>query len=349
MPDLMPPSNPSPAEPSGIPRTGPLVDRFGRHVTYVRISVTDRCDLRCVYCMSEQMTFVPRAQVLTLEELALVARAFIDLGVTKIRITGGEPLVRRDVLWLFRAIGRLPGLRELVLTTNGTQLARFAADLRAAGVKRVNVSLDSLQPERFRRITRFGDLAKVLEGIDAALGAGFDKVKLNAVILKNRNDNEVCDLVAFAVERRMDLSFIEEMPLGVIGEHDRGEAYCSSDEIRAALGRRYMLVPTTETTGGPSTYFRIPGTETRVGFISPHSHNFCGSCNRVRVTTEGRLLLCLGQEHSADLRRVVRGYPNDLERLKQAIVGAMAIKPKGHDFRLQGAPVILRHMNVTGG
>jgi cyclic pyranopterin phosphate synthase len=349
MTDRTPPSNPFPGEPSASPRSGPLVDRFGRHVTYVRISVTDRCDLRCVYCMSEQMTFVPRAQVLTLEELALVAQAFIELGATKIRITGGEPLVRRDVLWLFQAIGRLPGLRELVLTTNGTQLARFATDLRAAGVKRVNVSLDSLQPERFRRITRFGDLAKVLAGIDAALQAGFDKVKLNAVILRNRNDDEVCDLVAFAVERRIDLSFIEEMPLGVIGEHDRAEAYCSSDEIRAALGRHYVLVPSTETTGGPSAYFRIPGTDTRVGFISPHSHNFCGSCNRVRVTTEGRLLLCLGQEHSADLRRVLRGYPNDLEQLKQAIVGAMVIKPKGHDFRLPGAPVILRHMNVTGG
>jgi cyclic pyranopterin phosphate synthase len=326
-----------------------LIDRFGRRVTYVRLSVTDRCDLRCVYCMSEHMTFVPRAQVLTLEELALVARAFTELGVTKIRITGGEPLVRRDVLWLFQAVGRLPRLRDLVLTTNGTQLARFAADLRAAGVKRVNVSLDSLRPERFRRITRFGDLAKVLAGIDAALQAGFEKVKLNAVILKNRNDDEVRDLVAFAVERRMDVSVIEEMPLGVIGEHDRAEAYCSSDEIRAELAKHYLLVPTTETTGGPAVYYRIPDTDTRVGFISPHSHNFCGSCNRVRVTTEGRLLLCLGQEHSADLRRVLRGYPNDLERLKQTLVSAMAIKPRGHDFRLQGAPVILRHMNVTGG
>lgn len=326
-----------------------LIDRFGRHVTYVRLSVTDHCDFRCVYCMSEKMTFVPRAQVLTLEELAFVARAFTELGVTKIRLTGGEPLVRKNVLWLFREIGGLPQLRELVLTTNGSQLERMAVGLRAAGVRRINISLDSLDRARFRRITRVGDLDKVLRGIQAARAAGFERIKINSVILKNRNHDEVGDLVRFAIDSGMDISFIEEMPLGIIEEHDRAEVYYSSDEIRRDLEQRYTLLPTTENTGGPSRYYRVPGTETRVGFISPHSHNFCASCNRVRVTTEGRLLLCLGQEHSVDLRHVLRGFPGDLARLKDTIVNSMAIKPMGHDFNLHQQPVILRHMNVTGG
>ena len=326
-----------------------LVDRFDRHVNYVRISVTDRCDFRCVYCMSEAMTFLPRAEVLSLEEILLVARAFTELGVTKIRLTGGEPLVRHDVLWLVREIGRLPGLRELVMTTNGSQLERYADALCAANVRRLNISLDTLDPERFRRITRVGDLSKVLRGIEAAQRAGFERLKLNAVILKHRNHDEVVGLTRFAIDRGMDLSFIEEMPLGVIGDHDRAEAYYSSDQIKADLEREFTLLPTTETTGGPSHYYRVAGTDTRVGFISPHSHNFCGACNRVRLTTEGRLLLCLGQEFSADLRAVVRGFPGDLTRLKETIVGAMAIKPKGHDFNLAQPPVILRHMNVTGG
>jgi cyclic pyranopterin phosphate synthase len=326
-----------------------LIDRFGRHVTYVRMSVTDRCDFRCVYCMSEQMTFLPRAQILTLEEMAFIARAFVELGVTKIRLTGGEPLVRRNVIWLFQQIGALNKLRELVLTTNGSQLERMAVPLREAGVRRVNISLDSLGPERFRRITRVGELDKVLRGIDAALATGFERVKLNSVILKHRNHDEVCDLVQFAIDRGIDVSFIEEMPLGTIDDHDRAAAYYASDEIRRDLESRYNLIPTAETTGGPSRYFRVADTATRVGFISPHSHNFCDSCNRVRVTAEGRLLLCLGQEHSVDLRRAVRGYPGDMEHLKKAIVDAMAIKPKGHEFQLQGVPVILRHMNTTGG
>jgi cyclic pyranopterin phosphate synthase len=326
-----------------------LVDRFGRVVTYLRMSVTDRCDFRCVYCMSEEMQFVPRAQLLTLEELGFIARAFSELGVSKIRITGGEPLVRRDVLDLFRAVGALPGVRELVLTTNGSRLPLLARDLRAAGVARVNISLDSLDPARFRRITRTGDLDKVLAGIDAALAAGFARVKLNAVILKNRNHDEVVDLVRFASARGMDISFIEEMPLGAISEHDRAEAYYSSDLIRRDLEEVFTLVPTTESTGGPSRYYRLADTGTRVGFISPHSHNFCGDCNRVRLTCEGRLLLCLGQEHSVDLRRVVRSHPGDMDRLKGAIVDAMQIKPKGHEFDLTAKPVIFRHMNVTGG
>ena len=334
------------AIPTALPH---LVDHFGRHVTYVRLSVTDHCDFRCVYCMSEKMTFVPRAQVLTLEELAFVARAFTELGVTKIRLTGGEPLVRRNVLWLFREIGRLPELGEMVLTTNGSQLEKMAAGLVAAGVRRINISLDSLDRERFRRITRVGDLDKVLRGIQAARQAGFGRIKINSVILKNRNHDEVGDLVRFAIDRGMDISFIEEMPLGLIDDHDRAEAYYASDEIRRDLERDLTLLATTENTGGPSRYYRVAGTDTRVGFISPHSHNFCAACNRVRVTTEGRLLLCLGQEHSVDLRHVLRTFPGDLARLKQAIVDSMAIKPKGHDFNLRQQPVIMRHMNVTGG
>lgn len=326
-----------------------LVDRFGRTVDYVRISVTDRCDFRCVYCMDEEMEFLPRARILTLEELAQVGRAFVELGVRKIRLTGGEPLVRNNVLKLIRDLGALPGLDELVMTTNGSQLPRMARDIRAAGVRRINISLDSLDPERFRRLTRVGELDRVLAGIEAARAAGFENIKINAVVLKHRNEDEVVPLVEFASSRGMDISFIEEMPLGVIGDHDRAEAYYSSDEIRADLSRRFTLVPTTETTGGPSKYFRLAETGTRVGFISPHSHNFCDDCNRVRLTVEGRLLLCLGQEHSVDLKHVLRTQPNDLDALKRAIVDSMAIKPKGHDFNLREQPLIFRHMSHTGG
>lgn len=332
---------------SGIPDK--LVDRFGRHVTYVRISVTDRCDFRCVYCMSEDMTFLPRAQVLTLEEMATLGRAFTELGVRKLRITGGEPLVRKNVIWLFQQLGRLPGLHELTLTTNGSQLEHLAAPLRDAGVRRINISLDSLDPERFRRITRVGDLEKVLRGIKAAQAAGFERIKLNTVAMRNRNDDEILDLVQFVLDRGMDISFIEEMPLGVIDDHDRAEVYMSSDEVAELIRTRHELVATTEQTGGPSRYYRIPGSESRIGFISPHSHNFCESCNRVRVTTEGQLLLCLGQEHSMNLKQVLRSHPGDMDRLKQAIVSAMDIKPRGHDFNLEAKPVIFRHMSVTGG
>ncbi len=326
-----------------------LVDRFGRRITYVRLSVTDRCDLRCVYCMSEDIQFLPRSQILTLEEIARLGRCFSELGVTKLRVTGGEPLVRRNVLWLFEQLGSLPGIRDLTLTTNGTQLARYARDLAAAGVTRINVSLDTLRPARFHTITRLGEIGRTLAGIDAALEAGFQRVKINSVVLKNRNHDEVGDLVGFALERGMDISFIEEMPLGVIGDHDRAEAYYSSDQIRRDLAERYELIPTTETTGGPSRYFRLPGNDTKVGFISPHSHNFCGDCNRVRVTAEGRLLLCLGQEYSADMRRALRANPGDDNAVKGAIVAAMSIKPRGHDFDLTAKPVIFRHMNATGG
>lgn len=326
-----------------------LMDRFGRRVNYVRFSVTDRCDFRCVYCMSEKMTFLPRAQILTLEEILQLARAFTEVGVDKIRITGGEPLVRRNVLWLLQRLGRLPNLHELVLTTNGSQLAKQARSLREAGVRRINISLDSLQPQRFTQLTRVGELSKVLQGIDAAMAAGFDRVKINCVILRNRNHDEVTDLLRFAMGIGADISYIEEMPLGVIGDHDRAEVYYSSDEVLSDLQRTYNLIPTTETTGGPARYYRIQGSDTRVGLISPHSHNFCGSCNRVRVTAQGRLLLCLGQEHSMDLRAILRTYPDDTVRLKTAIQQAMDIKPKGHEFNLHAQPVILRHMSVTGG
>lgn len=326
-----------------------LIDRFNRHVTYVRLSVTDRCDFRCVYCMSEKMTFLPRAQVLTLEELSLLGRAFVELGVTKIRLTGGEPLVRKNVLQLFQELGELSGLKELVLTTNGSQLPRLAKPLREAGVKRINISLDTLNPDRFKRITRVGDLKKVRAGIDAALAAGFERIKLNAVILKNRNHDEIVDLVQFAIDHGIDITFIEEMPLGIIEDHKRAEAYYSSDQVRKDIESTFELFPTDETTGGPSRYFRMNGTHSRVGFISPHSHNFCEACNRVRVTVEGRLLLCLGQEHSVDLRRIMRANPSDLQTLKNAIIESMAIKPKGHDFDLNRQEVIFRHMSVTGG
>jgi cyclic pyranopterin phosphate synthase len=327
-----------------------LVDRFGRRITYVRLSVTDRCDLRCVYCMCEDMTFLPREQLLTLEEMARLGKAFVDLGVHKIRITGGEPLVRRNVLKLFRDLGQLDGLRDLTLTTNGTQLARYAKDLKAAGVTRINISLDTLDAGRFHQLTRLGDINKVLAGIDAALEAGFQRIKLNAVVLKNRNHDEVVDLVNFAHERGMDITFIEEMPLGMIGDHNRAEAYYSSDEILRDLRRAMDLYEVEDNTGGPSHYFRRIGNDYRVGFISPHSHNFCDTCNRVRVTAEGRLLLCLGQEHSMDLRRVLRANPGDDARVRAALLQSMEIKPQGHEFNLEAPqPMIFRHMNATGG
>ena len=326
-----------------------LTDRFGRTVDYLRISVTDRCDLRCVYCMSENMTFLPREQLLTLEEIIQIGRCFTELGVSKIRITGGEPLHRRNILSVFEAFGQLDGLNDLTLTTNGTQLHRFAKPLADAGVTRVNISLDTLDANRFKALTRNGDIDKVLNGIDAAQKVGFKRIKINAVVLKNRNHDEVCALVEHAIKRGIDISFIEEMPLGVIGDHDREECYYSSDDIRRDLEKTFDLIPTTETTGGPSRYYRIANEQSRVGFISPHSHNFCDTCNRVRLTAEGRLLLCLGQEHSVDLRAVVRAHPSDDDTLKQAIREAMEIKPLGHDFDLSAKPVIFRHMNHTGG
>ena len=326
-----------------------LIDSYGRRITYLRISVTDRCDFRCVYCMDPNQRFAPRDLLLSLEEISQVARTFVKLGVRKIRLTGGEPLTRKNILWLMREVAALPELDELVITTNGSQLAAQAKEIRAAGVKRINISLDSLHPQRFRNITRKGDLNRVLRGIDAALAAGFERIKLNTVILKHRNHDEVIDLVLMAVDKGINISFIEEMPVGQVGEHNRAEVFYSSDSIRSDLQSRFQLVPTTETTGGPARYYRIPGTETRVGFISPHSHNFCSDCNRVRVTAEGRLLLCLGQEHSLDLRRILREYPGDEAQLIRAVRDAMQIKPEGHEFSIRVSSILTRHMNVTGG
>lgn len=329
--------------------TSALTDRFGRSISYVRISVTDRCDLRCIYCMSEDVKFIPRAQLLTLEEIIKVGQTFVDLGVEKIRITGGEPLNRRNIMMVFRELGKTEGLKELTLTTNATQLPRYANELRDAGVRRINISLDTLIPGRYHALTRTGKFENVMAGLDAAQEAGFEKIKLNAVILKGRNHDEVHDLTAFAIDRGFDISFIEEMPLGLISEHDRAESYFSTDRIIDELSKNYQLLPTTENTGGPSRYYRIPDIDSRIGFISPHSHNFCDTCNRVRMTAEGQLLLCLGQEHSKDLRHVVRSQPGNDAALRQAIIDSMDLKPKGHDFDLEAKPVIFRHMNHTGG
>lgn len=326
-----------------------LIDDFQRVVRYVRISVTDRCDFRCVYCMSEDMTFLPRAQVLTLEELATVARAFTELGVEKIRLTGGEPLVRRGIEELVQEIGRLDGLNDFAMTTNGAGLGKYARALRQGGLQRLNISIDSLDAARFKRLTRTGNLQKVIDGLHAAQDAGFDRIKLNAVILKGRNDDEVLDLVDFARREGVDISFIEEMPLGDVSDHSREETYCSSDEVQAIIASRHDLLPTTETTLGPSRYFRMPDSTTRVGFISPHSHNFCSTCNRVRVTVEGRLLLCLGNEHSVDLREVLRRHPGDIDALKSRIIEAMSLKPERHHFTTDGDVQVVRFMNMTGG
>jgi GTP 3',8-cyclase len=328
-----------------------LVDRFGRRVEYVRLSVTDRCDFRCVYCMAPEMTFVPKADVLTLEELHQVALAFTELGVRKIRLTGGEPLVRNNILSLVARLGRLPGLSEVAITTNGSQLRRTAQELRACGVRRVNISLDSLHPRRFRQLTRYGTLDQVLDGIDAALAAGFESIRLNAVILRGRNEDEVLDLVEFARRKGIDIAFIEEMPLGRIDEHDRGVSLMRSGDLRARIEQRYPLTALGDPSGsaGPARFFALADSDSRVGFISPHSANFCHLCNRVRVTAEGRLLLCLGNEHSVDLRAVLRSADYSPDLLKAAIVAAMALKPERHHFDSGGEARILRFMNATGG
>jgi len=326
-----------------------LKDRFGRVVDYVRISVTDRCDYRCVYCMSERMEFLPRSDILSLEELQIITQAFVELGVSRIRITGGEPLVRKGVVSLLAKIGKLPGLDELLITTNGSHLAEYAESLKESGVSRINVSLDSLDKVRFKEMTRVGDLDTVLNGIDTAISKGFQRIKINTVVLRNRNHQEVLDLVKFAIRKGIDISFIEEMPLGHIDEHDRYEAFYSSDELKQDIERFFVLTPLAEKTGGPSRYYKVGETTSRVGFISPHSHNFCGDCNRVRVTAEGRLLLCLGNEHSVDLRQSLRSNGHNLGALKGILIESMNLKPERHHFDLKEQPVIFRHMSVTGG
>ncbi len=324
----------------------PLQDRFGRQVDYLRLSVTDRCDFRCVYCMAEDMTFLPRRDILSLEQLYDIGAAFVQLGVKKIRLTGGEPLVRRNVLSLVERLAALDGLEQLNMTSNGAQLDKFAAPLHKAGLTGINISLDSLREDRFKELTRTGELSKVIAGIDAARDAGFERIKLNAVMMTGRNDDEILDLVDFARDRQVDISFIEEMPLGQISEHDRALSFCSSDDIRRRIEARYPLTASAETSGGPSRYYRMADSHSRIGFISPHSHNFCHLCNRVRLTVEGRLLLCLGNEYSVDLKSVLE---NDPQQLQQAIIDAMDIKPERHYFDLNDEPQIVRFMNTTGG
>jgi cyclic pyranopterin phosphate synthase len=292
---------------------------------------------------------LPKSEILSLEEIEIIARNLAACGVTKIRLTGGEPLVRPGVVGLAERLKQLPGLQELCMTTNGAQLNKFAEPLKAAGLDRLNISLDSLDAVKFHELTRTGHLERVLAGIEAAQAAGFEHTKLNAVILKGRNDDEVVPLTQFALENRLDLSFIEEMPLGVITEHDRAEAFFSSEEIRDRLSEVYDLHAVSDDTGGPSRYWRVEGHDSRIGFISPHSHNFCGDCNRVRLTTEGRLLLCLGNEHSMDFREIIRSRPGDDTAVRRALHAAMAIKPERHYFSHDSEPQILRFMNATGG
>ena len=326
--------------------TDVLVDKFGRHISYVRLSITDRCDFRCTYCMSQEMTFLPRQEVMSLEECLRVASVFVGLGVTKLRITGGEPLVRKNAMWLIERLGALPGLDNLVMTTNGSQLDRYAQSLFDAGVKRLNISLDSLQPEKFRSITRIGDLSKVLDGIAAARAAGFRRTKLNTVMMRGINDDEFGDLVQFALDNALDIAFIEEMPLGEIS--GRNTTYIASQETRERLIDRFELQASDEDTGGPARYWRIPGYDARIGFISPHSHNFCDTCNRVRITAKGELYPCLGQNDAVNLLEVLRTGNDDA--LRQAIVDSMGIKPFGHDFTEQmDTPQVVRFMSMTGG
>jgi len=326
-----------------------LVDQHGRAITYLRLSVTDRCNYRCVYCMAEDMQFMPRDELMSLDELATIAEAFVNLGVHKIRLTGGEPLVRPGIVPLVARLARLSGLRELTLTTNGAHLAKLAQPLKQAGLSRINVSLDSLQPDRFKALTRTGKLAEVLAGIRAAQDAGFERIKLNSVILRGRNDDEVLPLVYFARSQGLDIAFIEEMPLGVIHEHDRATSFVSSAEILASIAQRHPLQATTETSGGPARFHRMADSPVRIGVISPHSHNFCGTCNRVRVTADGKLMLCLGHDAAVDLGAVLRAHPDEPSRLSQAITQAMQTKPAQHHFNLNAPPQIIRFMSATGG
>lgn len=326
-----------------------LVDQFGRAVDYIRLSITDRCDFRCTYCMGEDMQFLPRDEVLSLEECARLVKVFVGLGVSKVRITGGEPLVRKNALWLFEEIGKLEGLNELVVTTNGSQLAKQAQALKQAGVKRINISIDSLNAGKFKQITRTGNLEQVLAGLRASIHAGFGGIKMNTVLMRGVNDDETTNLVQFAINNKIDISFIEEMPLGLV-DHARESSFVSNADTLALLQSKYSLLPSTETTGGPARYWRVADTSTKIGFISPHSHNFCESCNRVRITCKGELYLCLGQEDKIELMPLMREHPNDDAPLINAILNSMSIKPKGHDFDLRRAePAVVRFMSHTGG
>ena len=325
-----------------------LIDPFGRTVDYLRLSVTDRCNLRCTYCMAEEMTFLPKQQILSLEELHDMAAAFVELGIRKIRLTGGEPLIRRDIIKLVSSLTAMPGLDEVTMTTNGVLLPTMAQPLKDAGLSRLNISIDSLKADRFKQLTRVGNLHEVIEGIQAAGAVGFKKVKLNAVILAGFNDDEVIDLARFAVDQDMDISFIEEMPLGEIDAHKRVNTQITSTSLRKQLASEFPLIDSAETTGGPSRYMQVANSQSKIGFISPMSNNFCESCNRVRMTAEGRLLLCLGNEHSMDLREVMRSNPGDSELLKSKITEALKTKPERHYFDAEQVDIV-RFMNMTGG
>jgi cyclic pyranopterin phosphate synthase len=343
-------AHPGPLGPQMTP--GSMVDPFARMVSYLRVSVTDRCDFRCTYCMAEHMVFLPKKDLLTLEELERLCSAFIGKGVRKIRLTGGEPLVRHNIMHLIRNLGRrigADGLDELTLTTNGSQLSRFAAELADSGIRRINVSIDTLDPDKFRAITRIGDLAKVLAGIDAAQKAGIE-VKINAVALKDFNDREIPDLMRWAHGRGMDMTVIETMPMGEI-DADRTDQYLPLSMLRKSLEAEFTLTETSFRTGGPARYVRVAETGGRLGFITPMTHNFCESCNRVRLTCTGTLYMCLGQNDAADLRAVLRNSDDDAA-LSLAIDEAIRRKPKGHDFiidRQHNRPAVARHMSVTGG
>nr|WP_321444908.1 GTP 3',8-cyclase MoaA [uncultured Cohaesibacter sp.] len=329
-----------------------LIDPFGRHVSYLRVSVTDRCDFRCFYCMAENMHFLPKKDVLSLEELDRLCSAFVSLGVKRLRMTGGEPLVRKDIMTLFRSLSRhlnSGDLDELTITTNGSQLKRYASELASLGIKRINVSLDSLREDRFREITRWGRFDQVMDGIDAALAAGI-KLKLNAVALSGVNDDEFDEMIRFCHGRNMDLTFIETMPMGEI-DFERLDMYLPLSQLKKDLAQSWTLEPSAHKTGGPASYMTVKETGGRIGFITPMTHNFCESCNRVRVTCTGTLYMCLGQEDAADLRAPLRASESDA-LLKDAILAAIDRKPKGHDFvidRDNNRPSIGRHMSITGG
>ncbi|MCZ4254732.1 GTP 3',8-cyclase MoaA [Sulfitobacter sp. G21635-S1] len=332
----------------------PLIDPFARAITYLRVSVTDRCDFRCVYCMSENMTFLPKKELLTLEELDRLCSTFVGLGVQKLRITGGEPLVRKGIMTFFDSMTRhldAGTLKELTLTTNGSQLERFAGDLYAAGVRRVNISLDTLDDAKFADITRWGRLPQVLRGVDAAQKAGL-RVKINAVALKGFNEDELPALTRWCAERDMDLTWIEVMPMGDLGNEDRLGQYWSLKDVRARYAEEYTVTDLAERSGGPARYVRLEETGQKIGFITPLSHNFCESCNRVRITCTGEIYMCLGQEDVADLRAPLRAHPTDDAPLEAAIRAAIDRKPKGHDFdysRQQLDGQMPRHMSHTGG
>jgi cyclic pyranopterin phosphate synthase len=329
-----------------------LIDQFGRHIDYLRVSLTDRCNFRCTYCMPEDMQFAPQRENLSSKELLLICQAFVELGVKKIRLTGGEPLIHPDFSLLLQSLSDLEGLERIAITTNGALLVDHIEALKHSKVKQLNISLDSVNPQTFAAITRVGKIAPVLAGIDAAINAGIERIRLNAVVSKGYNDTELEALVEFAIEKGVHIAFIEEMPMGKMPAYSRSQRYLSNDEVKLQLSEQFNLIPQTQKLlqSGPAKYYAIPNTQTEVGFISPHSNNFCGSCNRVRVTRKGGLVLCLGDDAAVDLRSVMRESQEPLQALKNVIVNSLTIKPESHQFNVNNDDVqVLRFMNVTGG